>query len=310
MNRRNMGGMGGMGIKVTTIDKRDLARWEAYVQASPRTVAWQSHHWSEAVARNYEVEFIPLAAELDGRIRGILPLYQLRAPKAPARLISVPFAVAGGLSADDAPAQQALLEAALALCDERGAAGITFKQYRYPIEGTLKTDSNFFNRELALSLGEAKIWEQLDARNRAAIEAAGRDGLELELEFPSDRVGVFHDLSIARMDPDATGPEDVFHRAAQAQRPAGGGDDGQGVQDDRVIPVHLSARPRCAVLRVRLRALLAPHPALCGRWFRDLPFRPHAGERRRRRLPSRLGRSEAPLLLSVLPHDGGEDRIP
>src|SRR2546423_1288683 len=120
-----------MTMKIITIPPSDLARWERYVEVCPRTVAWQSYHWSEALRRNYDIEFMPLAAEEDGVIRGILPLYQMRGPKAPTRLFSVPFAVAGGMTADSPAAQQALLAEAIAIAKTKQSSGITFKQYRY-----------------------------------------------------------------------------------------------------------------------------------------------------------------------------------
>lgn len=179
-------------MKVIAIAPADMARWEDYVQSSPRTVAWQSYHWNQAVTRNYDAEFHPLAVEEEGTIRGILPLYRLRGPKASSRLISVPFAVAGGIAANDTAAAQALLDAGIELSQRLGMNGITFKQYRYPAPGSLKLDANYFNRELALQMGVSPIWDQLEERNRRAIEAA--DKRALTLEYPLHQIDEFYDL--------------------------------------------------------------------------------------------------------------------
>lgn len=185
-------------MQVITIPEADAQRWEAFVEECPFTVAWQSYRWHEAVRRNYAADFYPLvAAEADGTIQGILPLYQLRGPGATSRLISVPFAVAGGLAATSPEAREALLAQAIELSNKVNAGGFTLKQYRYPVDGPMNTDGRFFNRELTLSVGADRIWSQLDPCNRSRIEAAERE--RLSLEYPSSRVSPYYDLLVRFM---------------------------------------------------------------------------------------------------------------
>lgn len=184
-------------MQVITIPEDDAQRWEDFVESCPYTVAWQSYRWHDAVRRNYAVEFYPLAAEEDGEIQGILPLYQLRSPGATPRLISVPFAVAGGMSATSSEAREALLAEAIELSQQLNAGGFTLKQYRYAVDGPMNTDGNYFNRELDLSMGVDRIWAQLDPCNRSRIEAAEKG--RLSLEYPSNRVNLYYDLLLRFM---------------------------------------------------------------------------------------------------------------
>ena len=177
-------------MNVVTISPSETLRWEAYVQSSPRTIAWHSYHWNRAVGSNYDADFHPLAAEEAGTICGILPLYRMRDPKAP--LISVPFAVAGGMAADHEGAAEALLSAAIDLAGRLGASRLVLKQYRHPAPGPLRVDANYFNRELSLSTGMPAVWNQLDPRNRRAIETCQKD--EVVLEYPSTNCDLFYDL--------------------------------------------------------------------------------------------------------------------
>lgn len=179
-------------MNVITIPPEQADRWENYLRECPRTVAWQSYHWNDAVRRLYPVDFLPLAAVDGDAIVGILPLYQLHRKGQPSRLYSVAYAVAGGLTADSLAAQNALLEAAIDRAKQLNAPGLTFKQYRYPIESTLKTDANFFNRELSLDVGEARLWAELLPRNRTVIESTAN--WNLRLEYPSTRVDAFHEF--------------------------------------------------------------------------------------------------------------------
>jgi hypothetical protein len=179
-------------MNIKTITPTDAARWEAFVESCPKTIAWQSYHWSRAVDDNYNYEFHPIAAEDDGRIRGIFPLYRLRGQHGPTRLISVPFAVAGGIAAETDEAGRLLLDAGIELATRLGSNGITLKQYRYPAPGDLKSDTNYFNRELDLSMGHSRIWDQLADGNKQEIEAAEKD--ELTLEYPVSNVTLFYDI--------------------------------------------------------------------------------------------------------------------
>jgi len=184
-------------MKATELDRTDIALWEDYVNSSSRTVAWQSYQWSEAVDRLYPIDFYPLALEDGGEIKGILPLYRLKGPKSPSRLFSVPFAVAGGLTADDPEGAAILLKGAWDLMKRLGVSGLTLKQYRYPVEGPLKSDTSYFNRELQLQPGPSQLWDQFRPENRKAIESAERNSLRLE--YPSDRFDLFYDMLLGFM---------------------------------------------------------------------------------------------------------------
>lgn len=184
-------------MKATMIDATQMGRWEDYVNSSAKTVAWQSYRWADALARVYPVEFYPLAVEDGGTIRGILPLYRLKGPRAASRLLSVPFAVAGGMTAEDPEGAALLLNGATGLAEQLGASGITFKQYKYPIDGPLGSDTNYFNRELDLRVGTGKLWADLDPRNKRAIEAGERAGLSLE--HPGDQTDLFYDMLLGFM---------------------------------------------------------------------------------------------------------------
>jgi hypothetical protein len=179
-------------MRIIEITPADSARWEAFVESSEKTIAWHGYSWSQAVGQNYSYDFHPLAVEDGGVVCGVLPLYNLRNTKTPSPLISVPFAVAGGVAARDESAGQMLVDAGIELARKLGASGLTLKQYRYPAPGDLMTDANYFNRELSLSPGVPGIWEQLEPHNREAIEAAEKD--DLVLEFPSRRLDDFYSL--------------------------------------------------------------------------------------------------------------------
>ena len=178
-----------MEIKQITRDQAN--QWEAYVEQNP-TIAWQSYYWYDVLKRHYPVDFYPLAAMDNNRICGILPLYGVKSFRGGLKLISVPYAVGGGIVADGPDAEKALLDAAIDLYQRLKADRIVFKQYKHKLEADLITDDNFYNRELDLTVGADKLWSGLAEKNKHYIENNRKESIELD--YPSSTVKQFHRL--------------------------------------------------------------------------------------------------------------------
>lgn len=179
-------------MKAVIIDSTRKQEWEDYVDNHPYSIAWQSYEWNTVLQKNYNVQFFPVAAEKDGKITGVLPLYYYKPLRGKGSLISVPFAVAGGIVANDDKAVQCLFEKAKELSGQFDNCRIAFRQYKKkPVDG-LTTDDNFYNRELDLTQGLERIWAGLDETNRRNIEKAETE--PLDLEYPSHDLDAFYDF--------------------------------------------------------------------------------------------------------------------
>ena len=179
-------------MEAILLDVKRKKLWEEFVQENRNAIAWQSYEWSDVLERHYKFQYFPVAAIEAGKIVGILPLYSIRTYFSRETLISVPFAVAGGLVSDHEEARRLLIGKAIELSDKRGSCRITLKQYKIRMEGDFQTDDNYYNRELSLTSDTSKIWGQFADRNREMVESTGK--ISTELECPSVEVGVFHKL--------------------------------------------------------------------------------------------------------------------
>ena len=179
-------------MDVIRIDESRKKEWEDYLMENPYAIAWQSFDWSDVVRRNYEAEFIPLAA-YDGRIRGVLPLYRMEGFLIKNQLISVPYAVAGGIVSDNDEASASLIESAVAMYRKsEGMSGITLKQYKVKAPGDLRVDENFYNAELGLSPDIDEMWSRISQTNQEKIEETR--AFSLVLDYPSDSIDEFYKL--------------------------------------------------------------------------------------------------------------------
>jgi hypothetical protein len=181
-------------MNISMINERGKDQWEHYIDTHPHAVAWQSYDWNNVVRKHYNVAFYPLAAYEQGNICGILPLYGVKSLLGKVSLISVPYAVAGGIVADSEDISARLLENAIALARQNNFSTITFKQYKVKIQGELRTDSNFYNRELNLSESKDRLWSNLSDTNKQKIEQT--KGAQVHLEYPSQDASGFYKLLV------------------------------------------------------------------------------------------------------------------
>ncbi|MGV7223008.1 MAG: hypothetical protein ACQ9MH_15940 [Nitrospinales bacterium] len=165
--------------------------WEQYVENRP-TIAWQSWEWFNVVRKHYSVKFYPLVAVSDSEICGVLPLYRVKTISGRNKLISVPYAVAGGIVADSEDAESLLLAKAIELYKSLDCGNIIFKQYKHKVRGDLRVDDNFYNRELDLTQIISSLWDNLAEENKTNIELARN--YSLNLEYPSADLSRFYEL--------------------------------------------------------------------------------------------------------------------
>jgi hypothetical protein len=179
-------------MKAVIIGEKDKTDWENFVYENPNTIAWQSHEWSDVLKRHYRFVFFPIAAYRGNDICGILPLYHIKTRLSGDSLISVPYAVAGGITANDPDVRTALLEKAIEISKKHGSCPITLKQYKLKIDGDLALDDNYYNRELELSTDVTEVWRQFSEKNKEAIRQT--EGLNFVMEYPSTELERFYDL--------------------------------------------------------------------------------------------------------------------
>jgi hypothetical protein len=186
-----------MTISITTeiLDADRRRQWDAYVDNNEIAIAWQRWEWHDILQKHYPHDFFPMAALRDNKICGVFPLYRLHEKTHRDSLISIPFAVAGGIVSDSSEIEKILLENAMQLAKNEHIGSIVLKQYKHRVEGDLRTDDTFFNRELSLSEGLDNAWDNLAPENRSMITSAKNEGLTLE--YPSNNINGFYSILLA-----------------------------------------------------------------------------------------------------------------
>ena len=89
--------------------------WDACGRGSAGGTFFHLIGWKEVLERTFALRSHYLVARRGDAIVGVLPLFELRSPFMERCLLSLPFAVEGGVACDAPPARQALDAAAVDL---------------------------------------------------------------------------------------------------------------------------------------------------------------------------------------------------
>ena len=101
--------------------------WDAFVRSTPSGSPFHLLAWKRAVEQSFGHRPHYLMAVGDHGIEGVLPLFEVRGLLGGRGLISVPYAVYGGICARPGPARQALLDHATGLAKRLGAAYVELR---------------------------------------------------------------------------------------------------------------------------------------------------------------------------------------
>jgi FemAB-related protein (PEP-CTERM system-associated) len=159
------------------------AAWDAYVDAHPGGTIFHGTAWKQAVERTYGHQSLYLWVERDGRPCGVLPLFGVATLKGRA-LVSVPYAVYGGILADDAEAEAALLAAARQHAEAQRAKYVELRSRTANGLGLPENDLYVtFERELPDSVEGCLA--SIPRKSRAAVRN-GRTKFGVRSEFSTD----------------------------------------------------------------------------------------------------------------------------
>ena len=179
-------------MKIEIVDESKKEAWESFINDQPKAIAWQSYKWFDVLKKHYNIDFYPVVAFEGKEIKGILPLYNLKKSHNKNLLMSVPFAVAGGIVSTDAESEKLLLDKAIELADKHDNSRIAFKQYKHKVVGPLSTDDNYCNKELSLNTDLNKVWNEISEFNRKKVEEG--KNFKYEVEYPSNKINEFYEF--------------------------------------------------------------------------------------------------------------------
>ena len=114
-------------LRVRELLPGEDSRWDSYVSRHPLGTFFHRTGWARTVAEQFRHQPHHLVVEQGRRWLGVLPLFLTRSLFLGRNLVSMPYAVYGGVPADDERAQQALITQATALGRELGVGYVELR---------------------------------------------------------------------------------------------------------------------------------------------------------------------------------------
>jgi FemAB-related protein (PEP-CTERM system-associated) len=167
-------------------DSSAVARWEAFVAAAPAATFFHRAGWQNLLRDVFGHRTCFLYAERDGAIEGLLPLAQVKSLLFGNSLVALPFAVYGGVVANNPEAAGALEAEAERLAQEFGVAHLEYRNVDahhpdWPTQDLYVT----FRKEI-LPDEEANM-NAIPRKQRAMVRKSIKNGLSAEIDANADR---------------------------------------------------------------------------------------------------------------------------
>jgi len=159
-------------------DVRDSDAIEAFLAERDAAQLFHRPGWSRAVERGCGARSHYLLAERGGRLRGLLPLSEVRSPVFGNSMVSVGFGVGGGILADDDAAAASLADAAWALTQRQGCTSAELRGGALPNGAWQRQEGVYADFATDLPSGDEAILLTIKKRQRAEVRKALGSGLE------------------------------------------------------------------------------------------------------------------------------------
>jgi hypothetical protein len=186
---------------IAKIDPAADPRWDAYVRAHPRALAWHLAAWNTIFIDEYRWANASLGLWRDGRLAGVLPLVARRGRLSGARLRSLPAAPTAGPIGDDERAEADLLAAAADIARTRGLE-LSVQSRRQGLE-TLTAgvrssdDAPAWIHDVP---DDANAWmKSISKRASRGVKRAAKDGVTVRPASGPADVRAFHRLYLEAM---------------------------------------------------------------------------------------------------------------
>lgn len=158
----------------------ERVEWDAFVRTSEEGTPFHLTAWKRGVEEAFGLRAHYLMARERGHLVGVLPLFEVRGLLGGRALVSVPYAVYGGICATSQAARRGLADAATALGRVRGARYVELRQRRDQGLG-LPTKSLYVTFARSIGKSDEENAEAIPRKQRRMTRLGEKFGLRAEI---------------------------------------------------------------------------------------------------------------------------------
>ena len=185
----------GDSIVVEALASDRTQEWDTFAVASPGATFFHLGGWMRVVRDTYgHRPYYAVARDGSrGRLRGMLPLFKVSGPLTGRALVSVPYAVSGGVVAEDTRVERVLVAYARQLANQ---LGVRYLELRNAAVGEgLDTREHYYGFRTTMPQDPDQVLGRFPRKARAEIRKA-RDQHGLTARFGPELLGTFYGLYV------------------------------------------------------------------------------------------------------------------
>ncbi len=167
-------------------DAAQAARWDAFALACPAATFFHRAGWQDLLRQVFRHDSHFLYAERDGHVVGVLPLGHVKSRLFGNALVSLPFAVYGGVAADDAEAAGALEHEAKQIAQRLGVEHLELRNLQRRHEDWPLQDLYVTFRK-SISADDETNMLAIPRKQRAMVRKGIKNGLQATVDANVDR---------------------------------------------------------------------------------------------------------------------------
>jgi FemAB-related protein (PEP-CTERM system-associated) len=179
-------------LVVETLRAPFEAKWDRFVRQTPGATFFHQLGWRWLVERVFGHRAHYLLARRGERIAGVLPMFELQSRLFGHSLVSIPFAIGGGIVAEDPNTARLLLAEARGLAEERGVDYLELRS-ETPVSDELLTKDLYVTFRADLAAGEEALLRRMDRKRRQMMSYVARAGFEHRVAG-IEELPLFYDL--------------------------------------------------------------------------------------------------------------------
>jgi len=195
-------------------DKTAASRWDAFVLACPQATFFHRAGWQKVIGEVFRHTTYYLYAEADGAIQGVLPLAHVNSWLFGNSLMGLPFAVYGGVAAENDAAAQMLEEEAQAIAQQLGVDHLELRNVQ-PRHSDWPTQDLYVTFRREIFPDEEANMLAIPRKQRAMVRKGIKNGLVSQIDAGVDRFFALYADNVHRHGTPAM-PKRYF-RALQAE---------------------------------------------------------------------------------------------
>jgi FemAB-related protein (PEP-CTERM system-associated) len=167
-------------------DARGAVSWDAFVMACPQATFFHRAGWQAVLREVFRHDVYFLYAHEQGRITGVLPLAHVKSLLFGNALTGLPFAVYGGVAADDETSARMLEDEAQQLALKLGVQHLELRNVRRRHDDWPEQDLYVTFRKAILPEEEANLLA-IPRKQRAMVRKGIKNGLKSEIDEGIER---------------------------------------------------------------------------------------------------------------------------